>query len=239
MVRTYIVLSASALALAGIGANAQQGQGGSQRNYPVGQFDSVSSAGPHKVIVTAGSGASVRAEGPAHVLDRMEVVVEQGDLEIRPRREFRNNYRWDDGDRATFYVSAPRLKAAAVAGSGDMQIDQVEGDSFAGSIAGSGNMDVGSLRVSSAKLSIAGSGDFSARGSAGRSDISVAGSGNVKLGQLPLRIASVSIAGSGDVDLAASEQVDVSLIGSGNVAVSGTARCSVSRIGGGSVRCGR
>lgn len=234
------LLSVTVLGVGSVTANAQQpAASAGQRSYQVGAFDSVSAAGPHNVIVTVGAAASVRAEGPADLLDRMEVVVEDGDLEIRPKREFRNNYRWDDRRRATFYVTAPRLEAASVAGSGDMKVDRVEGERFKGAVAGSGNLDVASLRVSSASFSIAGSGDVSARGSAGRSDLSIAGSGNLKLGQLASRTAAVRIAGSGNADLNAADTVSVSIIGSGDVAVAGTARCSVTKIGGGSVRCSR
>jgi hypothetical protein len=234
------LLSTAVLGLGGVAANAQQPAASSaQRSYQVGAFDSLSSAGPHNVVVTVGGAASVRAQGPADILDKMEVVVDGRRLEIRPRREFRNDHRWNDQRRATFYVNAPSLRAASVAGSGDMSIDRVDGDLFTGAIAGSGNLDVRSLRVSSARLSIAGSGDLSARGSAGRSDLSIAGSGNLKLGQLASRNASVSIAGSGNAALNATDAVKVSIVGSGDVAVGGTARCSVSKIGGGSVRCAR
>jgi hypothetical protein len=234
------LLSTAALGQGGVAADADQGgPSAARRSYPVGIFDSVRAAGPHRVVVTVGRGASVRAEGPADVLDRMEAVVEDGELEIRPKFQFRNNYRWDDRRRATFYVDAPSLEAAAVAGSGDMTVDRVQGDRFSGSVAGSGNLHLGSLRVARASLSIAGSGDLSARGSAARSDLSVAGSGNLKLGQLTSRTASVTIAGSGNADLDAAESVSVSIIGSGNVAVAGTARCSVTRIGTGNVRCAR
>lgn len=234
------LLSTAVLGLGSVAANAQQpAASAAQRSYRVGTFDSISAAGPHNVVVTVGGAASVRAEGPADALDRMEVIVDGKDLKIRPRREFRNNYRWQNGQRAIYYVTAPRLEAAAVAGSGDMRIDRVDGEHFSGAIAGSGNLDVGSLRVSRASLSIAGSGNLSARGSAGRSDLSIAGSGNLKLGQLANRTASVSIAGSGNADLNAADTVSVSIIGSGDVAVAGTARCSVSRIGSGSARCSR
>lgn len=237
---SWIVLSASALAAAGA-MTASQDNGSAaetRRAYQVGGFDSVSAAGPHKVVVTVGGAASVTASGSAEALEKMEVVVEDGDLEIRPRRGYRYDYKWSDRDRAIFYVTAPRLRAAAVAGSGDIMIDRVEGDSFSGAIAGSGNLDIASLRVSDAKLSIAGSGDLSAKGSAGRSRLSIAGSGNLRLGQVASRRASVSIAGSGNVDIEAAEQVDVSIVGSGDVAVTGSAKCSVTRLGSGQVRCG-
>jgi len=240
MTHRMMIAAAALLGAGSAAAYAQQGAASAgQRSYQVRAFDSVSAAGPHNVIVTVGGAASVRAQGSAEALDKMEVVVEGGDLKIRPRREFRNNYRWADKQRATFYVTAPRLDSAAVAGSGDMRVDRVEGERFNGAIAGSGSLDVASLRVSKASLSIAGSGDLSARGSAARSDLSIAGSGNLKLGRLSSRTASLSIAGSGNADLNAAETVNVSIIGSGDVTVAGGARCSVSKIGGGNVRCGR
>lgn len=236
MARRWMVLSAAALSATIALQAAAFAQ--AARSYQVGRFESVSAAGPNNVVVTVGGAASVRAEGQAEILDRMEVVVEDGDLEIRPRREFRNNFRWGNQPRATFYVTVPALRSAAVAGSGDMKIDRVEGDRFSGAIAGSGNLEVASLRVSKANFAIAGSGDLSARGSAGESDLSIAGSGNLKLGQLSSRKASVSIAGSGNAEINAAETADVSIIGSGDVTVSGTADCSVSKMGSGSVRCG-
>ena len=238
MAPKWILLSAAALASASAIAGAASAQSG-QRSYQVRPFDSISAAGPSNVIVTVGGAASVRAQGPAEILDRMEVVVEDGELEIRPRREFRNNYRWRDQPRATFYVTAPRVKEAAVAGSGDMKIDRIQGDRFSGAIAGSGNLDIASLRVAKASFSIAGSGNLSASGSADDADASIAGSGNLMLGRVSSRTASISIAGSGDVAINASQTANVSIVGSGDVHVAGTARCSVSRIGSGRVRCGR
>jgi len=238
MTPKWLVLSATALAAVAALQGAASAQSG-QRSYQVSTFDSVTAAGPNNVIVAVGGRASVRAKGPADVLDKMEVVVEDGELEIRPRREYRDNYRWRDQSKATFYVTAPRLNEAAIAGSGDMKIDRIDGDRFAGAIAGSGNLDIASLRVSRASFSIAGSGDLSARGSVSEADLSIAGSGNINVREVALRRASVSIAGSGDVDLHASDTVNASIIGSGNVAVAGTARCSVSRMGSGRVACAR
>jgi len=219
---------------------AQQGSpAATQRPYRVGPFHSVNAAGPHRIVVTVGGPPSVRAEGPASELDKMEVVVEEGSLAIRPRREFRMNYRWDNHRPGTFYVSAPRLNAAAIAGSGDMKIDRVEGERFSGTLAGSGNLAVAFLRARDVRLSIAGSGNFSVKGEADRAALSVAGSGNLRLAGLATRTASVSVVGSGDIDLNASDKVSVSIMGSGDVSVTGTARCTVISNGSGNALCAR
>lgn len=207
------------------------------RNYPVTSFDKVAAAGPNLVVVHVGGSPSVRAEGPADMLDRMEVVVEHGGLQIRPKREYRDHFDWSRLKRATFTVNAPRLTVAAQAGSGEMRVDRAEGDRFDASVAGSGSLDIAALRVRKARLSMAGSGNLTARGSAGEAEVSIAGSGTVHARGLDSRKASVSVAGSGDADLTADDTANVSIIGSGSAEIGGRAHCTVSRIGSGRARC--
>ncbi len=210
-----------------------------QRNYEVGAFDAVTLAGSHNVVVTVGGAPSVRAEGDSETLDRLEIKVEDGALKIGSRD--RNGLRISLGNKSrpvTVYVTAPSLRAANVAGSGDMRIDKVEGEAFAASIAGSGDMRIDAVRVANADFSIAGSGNISAAGGAARSDVSIAGSGDVELSDFETGTANVSVVGSGDVRLRATETADVSIMGSGDVEVAGGARCSVNKRGSGDVRCG-
>jgi len=221
-------------------ATAQPGPaqpGAVARNYRVGSFDSVGAAGANLVIVHVGGAAMVSATGPAETLDKMEAVVERGTLQIRPRREFRNNFDWRSLKRATFTVTAPRLRAASLAGSGEMHVDHAEGDRFSASVAGSVNLDIAALRVGRADFNMAGSGNLSARGSAGRADLSVAGSGNIRTRAVAVRTAAVSIAGSGNAELTASDSAQVSIIGSGTADIAGRAHCTISRIGSGHARC--
>jgi hypothetical protein len=93
-----------------------------------------------------------------------------------------NSFSWGNRTpKTTIFVSLPAIRSAAIAGSGDMKVDRVEGNSFAGSIAGSGDLQVAALRTGEAEFSIAGSGNISAAGNAKNTDVSVAGSGNVDL----------------------------------------------------------
>jgi hypothetical protein len=208
-----------------------------ERRYQVGAFDKVAAAGPNLVVVRVGGAFSVTARGPGDTLDKMEVVVERGGLQIRPRREFRARFDWRGVKPATYTVTLPRLSAASLAGSGDMNVDHAEGGSFAASTAGSGNLTIGALRVTTAALSTAGSGVLVARGGARRADLSIAGSGSIKARGLISRTAAVSIAGSGNAELTAKDAADVSIIGSGGAEIAGGARCRVSRIGSGRAHC--
>jgi hypothetical protein len=239
--RRLFVVTIAALAVAACSAGAQSGSDGggqrTQRNFDVGQFQSVSLGGSPNVIVTVGGAHSVRAEGDADALERLDIRVENGELRIGTRR---GNLGFGSRNRqsVTIHVTAPSLAAASIGGSGDMRIDRVEGESFSASIAGSGDMNVAALRVADANFSVAGSGAISAAGTTQRSRVSVAGSGDVNLEALETRAASVSVVGSGNVITRAMETAEVSVMGSGDVQVTGSARCTVNKMGSGDVRCG-
>ena len=206
-----------------------------QRDFAVGSFDSVSLESSHNVVVTVGGQPSVRAEGDSEAIERLEIRVEGSDLKIGTRR----NTGWfgRDHGRVTIHVTVPSLRAAEIAGSGDMRIDRVEAQAFSASIAGSGDLEIAALRARQANFDVAGSGGIRAAGAAEEARISIAGSGDLSLDGLETRRASVSIMGSGDVTLRATEGVDASIMGSGDIIVRGTTRCNVSRMGSGDLRC--
>lgn len=238
-----ILISTLALAACNIGAKAQEGEGSGgggpamQRNYQLAGFDAVGLAGAQDVVVTVGGPHAVRAEGTAEALDRLEIKVEDGTLRIGTKR----NTNWIGGKvgrpKTRVFVTMPAIRAASIAGSGDMRIDRVQGERFEGSIAGSGDMEIGRIEVADARFSIAGAGDIRAAGTAQRSSAKIAGSGDIDIRGLQVRAASASIAGSGDIRIHASETADISIVGSGDVEVAGSARCNVSKRGSGEVRC--
>lgn len=235
------MIAASVLVLAACnmaaGAREAEGDGGGsdRRDFAVGAFDRVSLLGAQDVVVTLGGAPSVRAEGNAAALDRLEVTVEGGELRIGHRRDrpFSGN-----SGKATVHVTVPSLSGASIKGSGNMRIDRVEGADFDAGIAGSGDLEVGAMQVGTARVSIAGSGAIRAAGRAEQTEISVDGSGEVALARLQAKRAKVSIAGSGDVAAYASESADVSIRGSGDVRIAGSAKCTVRNHGSGSVECG-
>ena len=217
--------------------NRRQSEAQGRRAFQVGAFEKVSLEGPHDVVVTVGGQPSVRAEGDAEAIERLDIRVENGALKIGTRRESRGWFRRHRGG-VTVYVTAPALSGASIGGSGDMRIDRVEAQRFAASIAGSGDMEIGALRARQAEFDIAGSGAIRASGQAEQASLSIAGSGDLALDGLQTRRASVSVAGSGDVAVQASEAVEGSIVGSGNINVRGGARCTVSKLGSGNLNCG-
>jgi hypothetical protein len=241
MRKSLILLSTIALAACNFSAEAEKGEAGSGRQakqtFTVGDFDGVALAGSQNVVVTVGGATSVRAEGDADAIENMEIKVEDGTLRIGTKK----GMHWGFGtshSKVTVYVTTPRLANAAVAGSGDMRVDRVEGEKFTGSIAGSGNLDIASLKVAAAEFSVAGSGDVKAAGSAGAMKVSIAGSGDVDMKAVESKTAKVAVVGSGDVQAHATDTADVTIMGSGNVSMAGSAKCTVSKHGSGDVTCG-
>ena len=231
---------ASMLALAACNSHAQESQaeagGSGTRGYQVAAFDRVSLGGPHNVLVSVGGAPSVRAEGEAKTLERLEIKVENGQLHIgtRDRASFGFSR---DLKPATIHVTVPSLSAASLAGSGDIRIDKVAGDAFSAAVGGSGDIEIASLQAKTANFSIAGSGNIRAMGAVEQAEMAVAGSGDLALDALQVRRAKVSIVGSGDVRAHASETADVSIMGSGDVQLSGGAKCNVDKMGSGDVHC--
>jgi hypothetical protein len=229
---------AAATLVAGCGsAHSEDGGPTVQRDFSVGNFDRIELAGAYDVTVKTGSAPSVHASGNEKAMERLVVEVRNGILTIHPKKH--NGFSWSSGGgKVALQVTVPSLRGAELAGSGDLRIDSVAGDQFAGGIAGSGNLTVDRLQVGELKIDIAGSG--SAKASNGRvkkAEYDIAGSGGIDAAGVAAETASVSIAGSGDVMAHASNSANVSIMGSGNVEVKGGAKCSISKAGSGDVRC--
>lgn len=241
MRRAMILMPLLALGACGMSSGHEKsgasGQNG-RRDFQVGTFDRVELAGSQNVIVKVGGAPSAYAEGDTGLLERLEVKVENGVLRIGQKKG-KWSFGWSkDHGTITVHVTAPSLKGAEVAGSGDMKIDRVQGDDFAASIAGSGELEVASLTAKTTNFSIAGSGGVTASGASDSTDISIAGSGDVRAAGLQAKRAKVSIAGSGNVEAKATETADISIMGSGDVVITGGAKCNVSKMGSGDARCG-
>ncbi len=205
-------------------------------NTNPGAFEGVTLAGPDNVIFTTGSEFSIRAEGDADTLEQLRYKIADGQLKIGREK---NSGMWSgDYKDATIYVSAPSLNSAKLSGSGDMQVDKMNGENTKISVAGSGNIDIATMETTSLTTKIAGSGDVAFAGTAGNVTISIAGSGDISGKGLKAETATIKIAGSGDVALSSDGTVDTKIAGSGDVRIHGDAKCNSKTAGSGDVTCG-
>ena len=240
--RTIALLSAAALAILASAChsagNAEETGPLAQRDVPVaGAFDKIALSGSPDVVVTVGGAASVRAEGDVEMLDRLEIVNDNGQLRIGLRNTNGGWFSWGHRRGVTVHVALPALAGATVTGSGDMRIDRVQGPAFAGAVTGSGDITIATMATEQASFTVTGSGDITAAGQARQATASVNGSGDLRLAQLQAETATVALAGSGDIGIRATQSAAVELRGSGDITIAGPARCTISKSGSGDVRC--
>jgi hypothetical protein len=208
---------------------------GTTRSYDVTGFTGVKLAGVDDVDVRVGPAFSVRAEGPTEVLDRLR-IERDGDMLSVGRKRGVNMGR--SSGAAKIFVTMPSISDAALAGTGDLTVDRVQGEAFRGSLAGTGSLSLRGLAVRRVAFDLAGSGDLTAAGRTDRLEVNLAGSGNIDARALTAGQGSVSLAGSGDVSAVVNGPATVNLMGSGDVDLGSGARCTVRKMGSGSVRCG-
>ncbi|MEQ8743540.1 head GIN domain-containing protein [Parasphingorhabdus sp.] len=199
-----------------------------------GAFEGVTLAGPDNIVFTTGA-YSIRAEGDAKAIEQLRYKI-SGD-EIKIGRE-KSGISWGDTGRATIYVSAPSLRSAKLAGSGDMEVDAMTTESTKLNIAGAGNIRVAKIETASLDSKIAGSGNLTLAGTADSVDISIAGSGDVSGKDMKAESVSISVAGSGNVELSSDGSVDAKVMGSGDVRIHGDAKCKSRAMGSGDITCG-
>ncbi len=206
----------------------------STRNFAATDFNAVRLAGSDDVRVVRGSTFSVRARGPADILDRLDIRTEGNTLIVS--RKSAGMFGWSRGS-ATVTVTMPSIRAADVTGSGDMLVDRADGAQFDASLTGSGNLSLASVDAESLKLRVTGSGSAMASGRVRAAALSVTGSGDVSADKLIADTASLSVMGSGDISASATQSATLSVAGSGNATVRGTGNCSISKSGSGDARC--
>jgi hypothetical protein len=241
--RQHLLAATAAIAAVGLAActesRAESAGPTVDRSYPVGPFTGLEVSGPFDVKVVTGKAVSVAARGDQKLLDETEVLVKDGKLLIRPKKTkgWFNGMSWGSRKATVFTVSVPALDSASVRGSGDIDIDRVAGERFAGAIAGSGNLRLPQVAVKQLALAIAGSGEIRAAGAAQRASYEIAGSGDLDASNLKASDAEAKIAGSGDIRAQVTGQANASISGSGDIEIRGGARCQSSTRGSGDIRC--
>lgn len=237
--RPIHLAAASALLFATGACSESRAESGptTSRTYQVGAFTSLEVTGPFDVAVSTGKPVAVAAEGPEKLIEALKVEVVDGKLLIRPERKgWFGGFNWNGGP-AKVVVSVPSLDAAQITGSGDVMVDRVNGERFAGAIAGSGNLNVGQASIKQLALAISGSGSVKVAGQAQQASYSIAGSGDVDAGGLTAVNADAEIAGSGNIRARVTGQAKASIAGSGDIDISGGAQCQQSKQGSGEIRC--
>lgn len=165
-------------------------------------FDSILIDTFYDVRVSVGPGHSVTLRGAEDEFENARISVRGGTLVIDRDRDDDHNWWSDDDTYVWLEVTMPRLAAYTVDGSGDGEIEGING---------------GDLR-----LVIDGSGDVRIAGECDGVDILIDGSGDVRADGLACQSGEISIDGSGDVTATILQALTVDSDGSGDVDILGS-----------------
>jgi hypothetical protein len=212
---TYFVLAAGLFTTAALASNAAKDVSEEMRD--VGSFTSVSLNGSMDVSVSVGKETSVKVIADSDIIEYLETEVKNGRLviDLEDNRSYRNI------KKMQVIVTTPTLESARLNGSGDMDVENVETDSFEFELRGSGDAILTDFEVDKLDLKLAGSGDIASDGSCKALDISLRGSGDIAGRKMKCDTADVSLRGSGDVEVFAEKSAKINVRGSGDVDVYG------------------
>lgn len=179
--------------LFGIFGSGERGSGDAETEVrEVDSFDRIKIDGSTDVFVTVGEEQSVSVTTDDNLLEYIETRVRGRHTLLVTSR---GSYRSRCGVRVD--VTVPELTSVRISGSGDADIEGLNGGMF--------------------EIDISGSGDVIVEGRVDEVEINIEGSGDVDARDLIATDAYVRIAGSGDVDVYAAESFDGNVYGSGDI----------------------
>jgi len=185
------------IVLAGCGWTGIRGSGTPKtevRTVPA--FSAISLTGSVDAEIATGAETRVEITGDDNLVPLITSEVRGDRLEIGSQKTVRPNV------RLLARITAPRITAVTVTGSGDIIARGLQADYL--------------------DIAVSGSGSIHGEGTARELAVEVRGSGDIVLDRLAAERARVTVSGSGDVEVAAARALDVSISGSGDVTYHGS-----------------
>ncbi len=184
------------LVLGSIGNQIKGSGRAAHESRSVGDFHKVRDDGAANLLIQVGPAASIRVEGDDNIVPLVRTRVENGELVVETKKNFRPK------NRLLVTITAPNLDAVHLDGAANVTVQNVRSDSFAVSLDGAGNVSI--------------------EGHVGTLSASLDGAGNLKLRDLQAKSASATVDGAGNVDVWASDSLTASINGVGNIRYKGT-----------------
>lgn len=200
-----------------------------EENREIKNFNDIAFSISGDLILTQGSGYSVKLEGDKKDIEKIITKLEGNTLIIKL------NSNWKNIGDVKVYVTLPELNKISLAGSGNVIAKKAfKVNSLDIDIAGSGDIIFENLTAGKTEVSVAGSGDIKLVGSSGdKLEVSIAGSGDVDAANYIANKVEVDISGSGTAKVHAKDKLETAIVGSGSVYYNGNPLVEANSIGSG------
>jgi hypothetical protein len=201
-------------------------------------FTKISFGYPGKLYLKQGSPQKVELEGDKDVLEEIETEVEGGRLKIGKEGKW-FDWKFDDNDKITVYITVPNIQGVSVSGSGDViGQSKIRTNDLDLNVSGSGSLSLDVEASGDVEADVSGSGDMDLKGHFESFESDVSGAGKVILVATIDNTADFGISGSGKIEARGQAgEVKTNISGSGRVLAADleTNRCEVRISGSGSV----
>ncbi|TKB96286.1 head GIN domain-containing protein [Pedobacter cryophilus] len=201
----------------------------------VSNFHGIASGGSFNIVVKMGDQESLEIEGDKDDIDRIETVVQNGTLKIRMKRDLKN-FNIPFNSQVNIYITAKKLDALAVSGSGNLEVEgELNSASANIQLSGSGSVKA-KVETQSVSVILSGSGGLNLSGTTGSSTITISGSGDLNAVDLKSKTSNIKIAGNATATLYVEDYLNASLVGPCSVKYKGGAEVKLTNlVGSGSV----
>ena len=205
-----LVFSILSIVLAILAAGCTVGSGDMiTESRDVSGFDEIVLMTSGDVVIEVTGTESLEIEADDNVISLLTSEVVNGRLELGSSGSFSTTR------GITYTITASELVGVTISGSGNIDISEIDTDSFQATVTGSGNIDP-SGSSTSLEVTISGSGEFSGDDlESAIGDVTVSGSGEAVVNVTDDLM--VRITGSGDVHYMGDPTIDQDISGSGGV----------------------
>ncbi|MBE0527722.1 MAG: DUF2807 domain-containing protein [Thermoleophilia bacterium] len=180
----------------------------------VGSFDMIDFQGIGNLYVSLGEKESLTIEAEENLLPYLE-TFNQGDRLVLKIENGRNI---NPTEPVNFYLTVRSLSEVSVSGLGNVELPELETDSFRVEISGAGDIEIAALSADSLTAEMAGLGNLRINdGKVTSQDVRISGSGKYSARYLESQEANIEISGLGSATVNASETLDVTISGAGDV----------------------
>ena len=195
----------------------------------VSNFHGIASGGSFNIVVKMGDEESLEIEGDETDIDRIETIVQNGTLKIRMKRDPKN-FNIPFNSQVNIYITAKKLDALAVSGSGNLEVEGALNSASANiQLSGSGSLKA-KVETQSVSVILSGSGGLNLSGTTGSSTITLSGSGDLNAVDLKSKTSNIKIVGNATATLYVQDYLNASLVGPCSIKYKGNAEVKLTKL---------
>jgi hypothetical protein len=180
-------------------------------------FDTVELKGPFHADIRVGSGPDLDIEGPAYLIDALDVHLGSDKLSLIVK----DGVEAQKDDVIKVSLDTPSLIGLTLAGASKTTVKTPVGDSLGVEVSGASKLTLDGVDVGELGISVSGAADVTASGKAIGARYTLSGAGAFSAQELIAQDVEVNLSGAGSVRVHATRSVKGAVAGIGKLAVSG------------------